>query len=88
MEKLANETNEAERRIAHFEEVKAANEIEADKFEEQLRVIQKKIQNMESSYDVCIEDLFNQTVKLEGMEKKASNAEGEVSALRGRLILK
>jgi len=87
MEKLANETNEAERRIAHFEEVKAANEIEADKFEEQLRVIQKKIQNMESSYDVCIEDLFNQTVKLEGMEKKASNAEQEVSALRGRLIL-
>ena len=53
MEKLANETNEAERRIAHFEEVKAANEIEADKFEEQLRVIQKKIQNMKSSYDVC-----------------------------------
>ena len=28
-----------------------------------------------------------QTVKLEGMEKKAGNAEGEVSALRGRLIL-
>merc|ERR1712106_1305929 len=45
------------------------------------------MQNMESSYDVCIEDLFNQTVKLEGMEKKAGNAEGEVSGLRGRLIL-
>ena len=87
MEKLANETNDAEIRIAHFEEVKAANELEADKFEEQLRVVQKKIQNMESSYDVCIEDLFNQTVKLEGMEKKAGNAEGEVSGLRGRLIL-
>merc|ERR1711970_335226 len=78
MEKLANETNDAEERIAHFEQVKAANELEADKFEEQLRVIQKKIQNMESSYDVCIEDLFNQTVKLEGMEKKAGNAEQEV----------
>merc|ERR1711936_513271 len=87
MEKLANETNDAEIRIAHFEEIKAANELEAEKFEEQLRVIQKKIQNMESSYDVCIEDLFNQTVKLEGMEKKAGNAESEVSSLRGRLIL-
>jgi len=87
MEKLANETNDAEIRIAHFEEVKVANELEAEKFEEQLRVIQKKIQNMESSYDVCIEDLFNQTVKLEGMEKKAGNAESEVSSLRGRLIL-
>jgi hypothetical protein len=54
--------------------------LEPDKFEEQLRVIQKMIQNMESSYDVCIEDLFNLTVKLEGMGQ-------EVSALRGRLIM-
>ena len=30
---------------------------------------------------------INQTVKLEEMEKKAGNAEGEVSALRSRLIL-
>jgi len=87
MEKLANETNEAEIRIAQFEELKAANEKEAEKYEEQLKIIQKKIQNMESSYDVCIEDLFNQTVKLEAMEKKAGNADSEVSSLRGRLIL-
>merc|ERR1712234_42323 len=87
MEKLANETADAEARIAHFEAVKAANEAEAEKFEEQLRVVQKKIQAMESSFDVCTEDLFNTTVKLEAMEKKAGNAEGEVSALRGRLIL-
>merc|ERR1719320_1908946 len=45
------------------------------------------MQAMESSYDVCIEDLFNQTVKLEEMEKKAGNAEGEVSSSRSRLIL-
>ena len=77
MEKLANETAEAEARIAHFKE----------KFEEQLRTVQKKMQAMESAFDVCTEDLFNQTVKLEEMEKKAGNAEGEVSALRGRLIL-
>ena len=64
MEKLANETAEAEARIAHFEEIKAANEAEAEKFEEQLRNIQKKMQAMESQFDVCTEDLFNQTVKL------------------------
>ena len=58
MEKLANETADAEARIAKSEEIKAANELEADKFEEQLRVVQKKMQAMESSYDVCIEDLF------------------------------
>merc|ERR1719220_1008939 len=45
------------------------------------------MQAMESQYDVCIEDLFNQTIKLEEMEKKAGNAEGEVSGLRSRLIL-
>merc|ERR1712168_370285 len=73
--------------ISHFENVKAANEAEADKYEEQLKIIQKKIQAMESQYDGCIEDLFNQTVKLESMEKKAGSAESEVSALRSRLIL-
>merc|ERR1711910_289135 len=87
MEKLANETASAEARIAHFEDIKAANEAEADKFEEQVRNIQKKMQAMESAFDVCTEDLFNQTVKLEEMEKKAGNAEGEVSSLRSRLIL-
>ena len=44
MEKLANETAEAEARIAHFEELKAANKAEADKFEEQLKTVQKKMQ--------------------------------------------
>ena len=87
MEKLANETAEAEARIANFESIKAANEAEAEKYEEQLRVVQKKMQAMESQFDVCTEDLFNQTIKLEEMEKKASNAEGEVSGLRSRLIL-
>merc|ERR1712110_51404 len=45
------------------------------------------MQAMESQFDVCTEDLFNQTIKLEEMEKKAGNAESEVSALRSRLIL-
>merc|ERR1719150_499101 len=45
------------------------------------------MQAMESAFDVFTEDLFNQTVKLEEMEKKAGNAEGEVSSLRSRLIL-
>merc|ERR1712037_996040 len=83
----ANETADAETRIAHFEEIKAQNEAEAEKYEEQLRNVQKKMQAMESQFDVCTEDLFNQTIKLEEMEKKAGNAEGEVSSLRGRLIL-
>ena len=87
MEKLANETAEAEARIANFDQIKAQNEAEAEKYEEQLRVVQKKMQAMESQFDVCTEDLFNQTIKLEEMEKKAGNAEGEVSSLRSRNIL-
>jgi len=87
MEKLANETAEAEARIVKYEAMKAANEQEADKYEEQLRIVQKKIQALEGSYDMCIEDLFNQTVKLEAMDKKASMAEGEVSGLRSKQIL-
>jgi len=87
MEKLANETSEAETRIVKFEAMKTANEQEADKFEEQLRIVQKKIQGLEGSYDMCIEDLFNQTVKLEAMDKKAGMAESEVSGLRSKQIL-
>ena len=55
MEKLSTETREAEHRIAHYEGIKAANEAEAEKFEEQLRGVQKKIQALESQYDVCTE---------------------------------
>jgi len=87
MEKLASETAEAEARIEKFESIKVANEIEAEKFEEQLRNIQKKMQSMEGQFDACTEDLFNQTLKLEEMEKKAGNAESDVSSLRSRLIL-
>ena len=82
MEKLSNETAAAEARIEHFESLKASNEAEAEKYEEQLRVVNKKIQGMESSYDMTVEDLFNQSVKLEAMEKKAGMADSEVSALR------
>merc|ERR1712013_601164 len=59
MEKLASETAEAEGRIKKYDEIKAGHEQEAEKFEEQVR----------------------------NLQKKAGNAENEVSALRGRLIL-
>ena len=87
MEKLSNETLEAEIIIQKYEAVKTNNEVEADRFEEQLRILQKKIQAMEGSYDVSFEELFNQTVKLEAKEKKAGMAEGEVSGLRSKQIL-
>ena len=87
MQSLANETASAVMRFEKWEkELNRINET-ADSLEEQVKAIQKKIQQTESAFDVCTEDLFNQTIKLEEMEKKAGNAEGEVSSLRGRLIL-
>jgi hypothetical protein len=50
--------------------------------------LQKKIQATESAYDVCTEDLFNQTIKLEEMEKKAGNAEAQVILLYSHLLTK
>ena len=38
MEKLAKETTAAEARVDYFEEIKAVNEAEAEKFEEKWRL--------------------------------------------------
>merc|ERR1719270_36041 len=65
----------------------AAINATADGFEEQVKAIQKKIQQTESAFDVATEDLFNQTIKLEEMEKKAGNAEGQVGDLARSLLL-
>ena len=82
MQSLASETANATARAEKWErEVTSINNT-ADAFEEQVKNLQKKIQQTESAFDVCTEDLFNQTIKLEEMEKKAGNAEGDVSSLR------
>jgi len=87
MQSLANETASAVMRFEKWEkELNRINET-ADSLEEQVKSIQKKIQQTESAFDVCTEDLFNQTIKLEEMEKKAGNAEGQVGDLARRLLL-
>lgn len=87
MQSLANETANATARAEKWEkEVARINET-ADAYEEQVRSLQKKIQAMEGQFDCCTEDLFNQTIKLEDMEKKAGNAEGMVGDLARRLLL-
>lgn len=87
MQSLANETANARARAEKWEKEVASINATADHFEEQVRVLQKKIQATESQFDVCTEDLFNQTIKLEEMEKKAGNAEGQVGDLARRLLL-
>ena len=87
MMSLANETASAVTRFEKWEkEVTSAN-ANAEHLEDQVKAIQKKIQQTESAFDVTTEDLFNQTIKLEEMEKKAGNAEGQVGDLARRLML-
>ncbi|XP_040566921.1 tropomyosin [Lepeophtheirus salmonis] len=84
---LAQATEEASSRTSLYEEeIRRVNEI-ADKFEEQVRNIQKKMQTMEGQFDSCTEQLFEATVKLEVKEKALSNAEGDVGALSRRVLL-
>jgi len=87
MQSLANETANAVGRYEKWQrEVDSVNAT-ADQLEDQVKAIQKKIQQTESAFDVATEDLFNQTIKLEEMEKKAGNAEGQVGDLARRLLL-
>lgn len=87
MQSLANETATAKARAERWEKEVENINIMADQFEEQVRNLQKRIQQTESAFDVSTEDLFNQTIKLEEMEKKAGNAEGCVGDLARRLLL-
>merc|ERR1712010_226643 len=87
MQSLARETDNATARAQKWEKEVASINATADGFEEQVKNLQKKIQQTESAFDVCTEDLFNQTIKLEEMEKKAGNAEGQVGDLARRLLL-
>ena len=77
MQSLANETSSAVSRFERWEREVTSTNATADHLEEQVEAIQKKIQQTESAFDITTEDLFNQTIKIEEMEKKAGNAEGQ-----------
>ena len=45
------------------------------------------MQSLEGQFDVCTENLFDVSVKLEMKEKAFANAEGDVGALSRRILL-
>ena len=87
MESLANETMNARARAEKWHVQVNIIDEKADHFEEQVKTLQKKMQLTESTFDVCTEDLFNQSMKLEEMEKKAGGAEQMVGDLARKLLL-
>jgi len=87
MQGLASEIASAQARCDKWEKEAATINAHAEQAEEQVKNLQKKIQATESAYDVCTEDLFTQTIKLEEMEKKAGSAESQVGDLARRVLL-
>jgi len=87
MKKLSAETDDATVKANKFEEEGRLAIAEAEKIEHNLALLMKKNQAQESAYDVAIEDLFNQSIKLEEREKVLANAEGEVGSGIRRVFL-
>jgi len=87
MNKLSAETEDATAKANRFEELARHDIIEAEKVEQILGSLTKKNQAQESAYDMAVEDLFNQTIKLEEKEKVLANAEGDVGSGVRRIYL-
>ena len=87
MVKLSRETDTANAKANMFEDELEGYRKEAEKIEQQLATVTKKYQNMESSFDVAVEDLFNASIKLEEKEKVAANAEADVGNSSRRILL-
>ena len=87
MQSLAQETVNGKARAEKWERQHNAIDEKAEQSEEQVKTLQKKFQKTESKFDVCTEDLFNQSMKLEEMEKRAGAAEQMVEDRARRLLL-
>ena len=69
MVKLSRETDIANAKANKFDDELESYKKEAEKIEMQLATVTKKYQNMESSFDVAVEDLFNATLNLRKRRK-------------------
>jgi len=84
---LSQATAEATARTLVFEEELRKNNEVAEKYEEQLRTIQKKMQSLEGQFDDCTEQVFEVGLKLEQKEKAYNSAESDVGGLTRRALL-
>ena len=72
---LSASTTEATNRAKRFEEEVSKIGEMAERSEEHVRNIQKKIQIMEGHFDACSEQLFEVSLNLEEKEKLFNNTE-------------
>ena len=59
----------------------------AEKTEETVRDLQKKMQHVENELDITLEKLTQTTTKLDEKEKAYAVAEGEIQALKRKIAL-
>merc|ERR1719213_1352951 len=87
MQSLKTETDNSIARADQLDaEYRAATAL-AEKTEETVRDLQKKMQHVENDLDVTIEKLTQTTTKLDEKEKAYSVAEVEIQALKRKIVL-
>ena len=87
MQSLKTETENAMARADQLDaEFRAATTL-AEKTEETVRDLQKKMQHVENELDITLEKLTQTTTKLDEKEKAYAVAEGEIQALKRKIAL-
>ena len=87
MKSLKSETENAVTRANQLEsEAKEANQ-RADKYDEQVRDLQKKMQHVENDLDTTMDKLTSTSSKLDEKDKAFQVAESEIQALLRKLSL-
>ena len=87
MQSLKAETENAMARADQLDaEFRAATTL-AEKTEETVRDLQKKMQHVENELDITLEKLTQTTTKLDEKEKAYAVAEGEIQALKRKIAL-
>merc|ERR1712180_490807 len=85
--KLGNRTENALARADQLDaEFRAATTL-AEKTEETVRDLQKKMQHVENELDITLEKLTQTTTKLDEKDKAYAVAEGEIQALKRKISL-
>merc|ERR1712165_272797 len=87
MQSLKTETENAMARADQLDaEYRAATAL-AEKTEETVRDLQKKMQHVENDLDITLEKLTSTTTKLDEKDKAFALAEGEIQALQRKISL-
>ncbi len=87
MDSLKTETDTMCKQADAWEKEATASNAKADKFDADIRDLQKKIGNIDAKYEECLEKLIKTTTVEEEKDKEWKDAEDEVNNLTRRMLL-